>query len=244
MGKIVFITGTDTGVGKTVLTALLLSALQDEGIKTAVMKPFSCGDRADARLFLKLQKGEVSIDQINPYHFKKPVAPLIAASPDSIRLKDVLKTIRRARNPADILLVEGCGGLLVPLGPGYSIGDLIKSLRPSVIVVGRNSLGTINHTLLTVKWLQQNRVTLLGVVLMDQARRDESAKTNARTLSQFLKPVEVVVCPFLGQNASRASVLKKNLNKAKNTLAPLFKAGKLTAVERGLARSTAAKKCC
>src|SRR5215510_6857451 len=94
--NIVFITGTDTGVGKTLLTASLLTYLRRNGLPALALKPFCCGSRADAELFYDLQERELTLDEVNPYYFSKPVAPLAAARKQrrSIQLNDVLEHIR------------------------------------------------------------------------------------------------------------------------------------------------------
>ena len=94
--RTIFITGTDTGVGKTLLTALLLTHLRDGGCKARALKPFSSGGREDAELLFKLQDGELTLDEINPFHFSEPLAPLVAARIHrrSISLREVLAHIR------------------------------------------------------------------------------------------------------------------------------------------------------
>jgi dethiobiotin synthetase len=172
--RTIFITGTDTGVGKTLLTGLLLSHLRQNGSPVLALKPFCSGNRADAELLHSLQDGELSLDEINPFFFSEPLAPLVAARKHScsVNLKEVLVHINAisARHLASIknhparsgtkvkkpsyLLVEGAGGLLAPLGEGYTALDLIQQLRCSGIVVARNGLGTLNHSLLTIRALQ------------------------------------------------------------------------------------------
>src|SRR4051812_49414340 len=120
MSKIVFITGTDTGVGKTVVTALLLRHLRESGVKALAMKPFCSGGRSDAELLAALQEGEVSLDEVNPFYFSKPLAPWVAVKYEKGRkqvpLKTVLTKIFELKNRCEVLLIEGSGGLLVPLG--------------------------------------------------------------------------------------------------------------------------------
>ena len=150
--RIIFITGTDTGVGKTLLTGLLLHHLRQSGCHALAMKPFCSGGRADAELLRAIQDGELTLDEINPFFFTEPLAPLVAARKHqcSIRIPEVLRRITRVANRCECLLIEGIGGVMVPLGEGFSVLDLIAKLGCEAIVVSRNRLGTINHTLLTV----------------------------------------------------------------------------------------------
>src|SRR5579859_1790852 len=131
--KIIFITGTDTGVGKTVLTALLLYHLRLERrghSKALAIKPFCSGSRADVNLLQSFQPGELSDDEANPFYFREAVAPLVALrkSRRKIALKEVLRRIETVKNKCDCLLIEGSGGLLVPLAETFSVADLIVQL--------------------------------------------------------------------------------------------------------------------
>jgi len=190
----IFITGTDTGVGKTLLTSLLLSHLRQTGSSALAIKPFCSGGRADARLLHDLQNGDLSLGEINPFHFSDPIAPLVAARRQHLRIKfeDALAHIHSAmarlakienrksklENPA--LLIEGAGGLLAPLGElKFSFThhaspitclhslDLIDALNLPLIIVAPNRLGAVNHTLLTLRALQASKSSEIKVVLMD-----------------------------------------------------------------------------
>ena len=170
MTRIIFITGTDTGVGKTLLTCLLLHHLRQSGCHALAMKPFCSGSRADTESLRALQDGELTSDEITPFFFAEPLAPLVAARKHHrrTRLLDVLHQIKRIANRCQCLLVEGIGGVLVPLADGTTVRDLIARLHCEVIVVSRNQLGTINHTLLTVEALKTIDNKGLKVVLMSQ----------------------------------------------------------------------------
>jgi len=219
--RIIFVTGTDTGVGKTLLTALLLEHLRAAGIPALAMKPFCSGGTADVQLLQSLQEGELSPREMNPFYFSKPVAPLVAARAGHrvIRLPEVVRAIRAVSKRCRCLLVEGSGGLLVPLGQGYTVADLIAKLKCEVLVASRNRLGTINHTLLTVRMLQQIVNQPIRVVLMGCARRDFSSRSNAGTLGELLSPVPLIEVPFLGENAMRRNAIKKIAKKMKKVLA-------------------------
>ena len=113
-----FITGTDTGVGKTVLTALLTRHLREHGVNAVALKPVCSGDRADARALHAASAGALTLDEINPWHFRAPIAPLLAARRERRRvgLADVLAHVRAMQKRFDVVLIEGAGGLLSPLG--------------------------------------------------------------------------------------------------------------------------------
>ena len=228
--KILFITGTSTGVGKTLLTALLLHHLREAGIRAAAIKPFCSGGTQDVCLLRQIQDRELPESEVSPFYFKEPVAPLVAERihKEFIRLPEVLAHVRKVAASCEVLLVEGSGGLMVPLGEGYFVADVISSLACGVIVVASNQLGTINHTLLTVKHLQtlkrfaKNGVGDLKVVLMDRSCRDESSISNEAVLRELLAPVPLVKVPFLGRNTCSVGMVKKNGRKIAKTLASIF----------------------
>lgn len=218
--KIIFVTGTDTGVGKTLLTALLLHHLRSREVRALAMKPFCSGGRADVNLLQSLQPGELSDAEMNPFYFPEPVAPLVSTRlrRKKIRLPEVIQRIREVQNRCDTLIVEGSGGVLVPLGEGFTVLDLISALRAQVIVVGRNKLGTINHTLLTSKVLKDNGLRIVSVVLMDPARLDDTAQTNQKILSELLS-VPVLRMSFLGNKIKGATQVEDCHKKVKKMLA-------------------------
>jgi dethiobiotin synthetase len=209
--SITFITGTDTGVGKTLLTALLVRHLRRNGCHALAMKPFCSGSRADARLLHAIQDRELGLDEINPFFFDEPLAPLVAGRKQrlSIRLQEVLRRIWHVASRCQHLLIEGSGGLLVPLGDGYTVADLIAKLNCEVIVVSPNRLGTINHTLLTVRALQHIGVKTLKVVIMAQRQPDQSSESNPLILAELLGKVPVLLVGFLGRNPKQFEALKR-----------------------------------
>jgi dethiobiotin synthetase len=223
MPSIIFITGTGTGVGKTVATGALLHELRRKGVRALAIKPFCTGGLADVRHLRRLQDNELSAREINPFFYRQPLAPFVASRGRSPSLQEAVLHIRAIGERCDVLLVEGAGGLLVPLGiflrnrnrnlnllsssrltssphGAYTAADLISELDCGVIVVARNKLGTLNHTLLTVRALPESANSRAVVLLMGQRRPDLSAGTNPRTLARLLQPVKVVTMPYLGQS--------------------------------------------
>lgn len=237
MSQVVFITGTDTGAGKTLLSALLLRHLRQTGVQALAMKPFATGSQADSRRLSRLQDGMLPRPLLAPFFFADPVAPLVAArqARRRITLAKALAPIQAAAARCELLLVEGCGGLLAPLGPGYGALEIIARLRPRVLVAARNRLGVLNHALLTLRALRAAGVRPAAVVLMGCARPDVSARTNRALLAELAAPVPVVELPFLGRGASGEAAVKKNAKKLKKTLASLRELIKLGAVADGSA---------
>jgi dethiobiotin synthetase len=222
--RIIFITGTDTGVGKTLLTGLLLHHLRQRGCRALAMKPFSSGSRADAKLMRAIQGMELSLDDINPFVFAEPLAPLVAARKHrcSIRMTAVLRRIRRVASGCECLLIEGIGGVLVPLGEGFTVLDLVVKLGCETIVVSRNRLGTINHTMLTIRALQAAGICRVKTVLMASPQADCSSSSNYTLLSELLSPLSVLRVPFLGRSPTHLEALKGAEKKVKKTLAQIL----------------------
>ncbi len=136
-------------------------------------------------------------------------------------MPDVLKHIRRLKPRCDHLLIEGSGGLLVPLGEGYTVADLIAKLRCKIVVVASNRLGTINHTLLTIRALQAAGHEQLKVVLTNSVptrRATPDNPHNAGILAELLAPVPLFTLPFLGPNPANPRVMRNHAEKLKTTL--------------------------
>lgn len=194
------------------VTALLLSYLRQGGCNALAMKPFSSGSRADARLLRSAQENLLTLDEINPFYFGQPVSPAADAGARKIRSLDiVLGKIRAMGKRCDVLLVEGIGGLMVPLGEKYTVADLISRLKCPVLVVGRNRLGSINHTLLTVKALQAVGVKRVRVVLGEDKKADISARTNCKIIEKMAGTGPVFSIPDLGSRASLPREIKINV---------------------------------
>ncbi|MEO5803057.1 MAG: dethiobiotin synthase [Verrucomicrobiota bacterium] len=224
MGKIIFITGTDTGVGKTFLTALLLRHLRQKKIHALAMKPFCTGSREDVYLLQKLQPGELSDSTMNPFYFRRPVAPFVAAQMQGkkIYLNEVLKKIFKLKDRCDVLLVEGAGGLMVPLGSGFLTRDLIAKLDCQILIVARNSLGTLNHTLLSAEALLMSGCKQFAVVLMNLSSGDTSAGSNKKTLETLLHSTKVLLIPFLPNGLKQAGAATPCGKKIKKILAAMI----------------------
>jgi len=197
-----FITGTDTGIGKTAVTALLAASLKFKGFKVGVMKPVETGCRvgegdrllaSDADLLRKASgtEGLISDAELCPYRFATPVAPEVAAEKEGkdIDLDVILETLRSLRGGFDVVLVEGAGGLMVPISRDLLMRDIVKMMGASLLVVGRAGLGTINHCLLTLGAALEKSIPIFGVVLNTpvgpEAGEDPSIEDNVRFISYY-----------------------------------------------------------
>ena len=187
MKRIFFITGTDTGAGKTVLTVLLTKHLRAQGVNAAALKPICSGGRSDARRISAVMDGALSLDEINPWHFRAAIAPSLAARAEKkkVKLAQAAAHVRKMQKKFDVLLVEGAGGLLSPMGEDFNSRDLILALRAAPIIAAPNRLGVVNHVLLTLEALPKAFRAKTIVVLMPQRKPDISAKSNASLLAEF-----------------------------------------------------------
>ncbi len=161
-----FITGTDTGVGKTYVTRLLVETLRNAGVDAVGYKPIACGDREDAAI-LSVVSGGIPLDEINPVYLNTPVAPYVACLLEN-RNVDPATLIagfhQLAAKHAEVL-VEGAGGWEVPLAPNYRVSDLAAELELPVILVAGNKLGALNHVLLTVNAIRAKGLVCAGIYL-------------------------------------------------------------------------------
>lgn len=211
MQQTFFITGTDTGVGKTVFTALLARFLRGQKVKVAALKPLCSGGRDDAMALHAALDGALALEEINPWHFRAPLAPSLAAKLEnkSVQLTSVLAHIRATQKKFDVTLVEGAGGLLSPLGENFDSRDLLVALRATPIIVASNKLGVVNHILLTLEALPKKLRTKAKVVLMSPPKPDAATKSNAKLLGQFIAAEKIFTLPWLGEKFDAAKAFEK-----------------------------------
>lgn len=199
-----FITGTDTGVGKTIVTAAIAAALHKRGLRVGVMKPVESGCRrvdgtllAEDAAFLRAAAGNDDAQElINPYALEHPIAPALAAEQEGVVIDlDVIRAAyQELASKNDIVLVEGAGGLLAPLYGNMTMRDLADRLDLPVLVVAKNVLGVINHAALTVAATKPAGLRAAGIVLNNSAKpSDESVATNGASLKRWAG------APFLGE---------------------------------------------
>ncbi len=172
----IFIAGTDTGVGKTFVTAAVCTALMRQGLEVGVQKWITTGSRNESgdmefvRAFVRNVLGERAARELlcsAPYCFSFPASPHLASALDGMEIdtQEILREYRKMESQSEVLLVEGTGGVMVPVTRDVLYVDLIEKIRPVIILVARSGLGTINHTLLTIEALRARGFELLCVIL-------------------------------------------------------------------------------
>lgn len=186
-GRILFVTGTDTGAGKTVFAALLTRHLLRQRHSVAALKPICSGGRADARALRTAASETLSLDDVNPWHFRAPLAPVLAAREEGkhVTLAAVVEHIRAIQKQFTTVVIEGAGGLLSPLGEGFDSRDLIAALRATPIIVSLNRLGAVNHLRLTLAALPRAGTRSAQVVFINPPRPNLASRTNPALFTEF-----------------------------------------------------------
>ena len=193
-----FVTGTDTGVGKTVFAALLARRMLHQGFTVRAVKPFSSGGREDAQVLREATGNKDSLDAINPWAYRAPLTPLIAARREGhpAKMAAVMQFLERSRSGVERLIIEGAGGLLSPLGEGWDARKLIRRIQPRIWIVAANRLGCLNQVLLTVEALGKLGA-LAKVVLMQPPAVGVTQGTNLDWLRERLGSERVQAIPWL-----------------------------------------------
>ena len=209
---ILFVTGSDTGVGKTVFASLLTRYLCARGFRVAGLKPICSGGRGDA-VALHLAAGKVlALDEVNPWHFRAPIAPLLAARREHRRVtrQQVTAHLRAVAKSFDAVVVEGAGGLLSPLGPGFDSRDLIRALRAMPVIVCASRLGAVNQALLVLNALPRPAARRAQIVLMSPARANFASRTNPPLLRELAGNTPVYQLPHLHDPAALDAALSRS----------------------------------
>ena len=193
-GKTIFITATDTGVGKTMVSGLLLRFLRQQTIKTGYQKWASTGDAensADLSTCLEMAGLEPDpnlLDLQVPYRFTFPASPHLAAELEQKEIDPeiIVSAYQEMAKRYEVLVVEGVGGLLVPLRRDLLLADLLGRLKLQTIIVARTGLGTINHTLLTIEAMRSRQIPMAGVIFTDAEEVDEVlVQDNMKTIAEI-----------------------------------------------------------
>jgi dethiobiotin synthetase len=195
-----FITGTDTGVGKTFTAARLLHLLRASGTSCAALKPICCGDRRDAELLLAASSDGLTIDEVNPVWLKTPAAPIVGSLMENVDIDvdHILAAFHSLQSRVKHVIVEGTGGWMVPIHRNYFVSDLAVAMKVPVLAVAYNRLGCLNHAVLTVQNILGRGLRCAGLVLNSaQEMGDIAAQTNADILRKIL---DVPVLAGLGEN--------------------------------------------
>ncbi len=206
-----FVTGTDTGVGKTVVACALARGVRAQGVDVGVMKPAETGVEAAGPLdALALREAAASDDPLElvcPEAFALPAAPTVAAAAEGREVD--ADAIRRAwhelRGRHEHMIVEGAGGLLVPIWKGATMADLASELGLPLVVVARGALGTINHTLLTIEAARRRDLEIAGVVISHvTGRLSDADARNLGALRDELGTLLLGEVPPLGADVDSA----------------------------------------
>ena len=218
-----FITGTDTGVGKTWFTVAFMAALKERGLNVMGMKPIATGaekikDRLineDAKLIMQNCSQKVSYNLINPFVFELPIAPHVAAKHEGvvIELDQITKNYHLLKSMCNVLVVEGVGGWRVPVTNEHSLTDLVSKLNLSVILVVGMRLGCINHAILTAEAINADGINLCGWVSNHLDRVYSNSEETIETLKKRLH------CPHIADLRYNSNF---DPNKIAKEIAPAF----------------------
>jgi len=207
--RALFVTGTDTGIGKSTVACAIAAALAAAGTRVGVVKPFETGCRegpdgnlvpADALRLRYFSGCREPLDVICPYRARAPLAPSVALAAEGreIDLEGLHRTICGIVGRHQVTLIEGAGGLLVPVRGSLTFADLARDREWPVLVVVGNRLGALNHAQLTLRWARENGLRVAGYVVNTLSpEADVAAETNARTLAELLGPA-LGILPWLG----------------------------------------------
>ena len=229
-----FITGTDTGVGKTIIAGALIKVLCHLGVKTGAMKPVESGCVREGEIlipsdgmFLKqMAQMQEPVTQVSPCCFESPLAPLAASELEqrSVSVTAIKKAFYNFYTNYDAVIVEGIGGLMVPLKTDYFVVDLAKEIGLPLIVVTKPGLGSINHVMLTVNYALKEGLQVAGIILNYSLPPENSLaeETNPQLLKQICPAPLIGIFPYLknrdegiiektAQNNLDLEVLKKYL---------------------------------
>lgn len=196
--KAIYVTGTDTNVGKTFICALLLNFLRDKGIDAGYQKWVSTGGEEPEDLLFCMEKTGQSytqqdLEKLVPYRFLLPASPHLAAEQEEKKIDPELlkKRFYDYTREKELLLVEGVGGLMVPLRRDLLLVDFLAGFKLPTLIVARSGLGTLNHTLLTIEALRNRQIPILGVVFSDEecglAKDDLLVNDNMKTIGEIGK---------------------------------------------------------
>lgn len=213
-----FITGTDTGVGKTLVAGGIAHVLAAKGVKVGVFKPIATGCRAergrliseDARFLWHCAQNGLPLTTINPVTYSTPAAPIVAADVenrpvDYSRIEDAYLALCEV---SDFVIVEGIGGIRVPVSENVDVLELADQFALPVLVVARPNLGTINHTLLTIDCLEINNFDLAGVVISGTKPEADTAERTAPAIIAAWGDVEILAkVPFDAESSVEKCVL-------------------------------------
>jgi dethiobiotin synthetase len=205
--KGLFVTGTDTGVGKTMVAAGLVKVARNSGLRAVAVKPVETGCMVrdgelypeDGSFLHQASEGDLTLDECVPFRFALSASPARAAAMvgSTLHVADLKEHVLALAEDADLIVVEGAGGLMVPIQGSFMMLDLIELLNFPTIIVARSGLGTINHSLLTLHALKQRGLETLGIVLScSSPEPGPEEEFTPSDLARLTKPVPVLVMPY------------------------------------------------
>jgi dethiobiotin synthetase len=226
MAKGFFITGTDTGVGKTVVAVAIIKAIGLIGLRACGMKPIETGCIREGDILVPLDgmfiktiaRMEENVKHISPCCFESPLAPLAASEIEgvSVDFDKIKRAYADLKRNYDVVVVEGIGGLLVPIKRGYFVLDLARDFGLPTIVVSRPGLGTLNHTMLTVNYAIKEGLDVAGIIINYNHPPKETLaeETNQEIIKQISKVPIIGVFPYLKdmESATIEKAVVKNLD--------------------------------
>lgn len=223
--KSYFITATDTGVGKTTITAALAASIRKMGIDVGVMKPVATGimqktgfKSSDVSILYHAAGVHDEEDEINPVFMPLPVSPYDASKVLDISFdkKIIFEQFAKLQKKHQMMLVEGIGGILTPLTRDYFVADLIKDMGLETIIVTRSTLGTLNHTMMTVRTCRENKIPLKGILVNNYDENGGPEEKNAPLTIHEITNVPILgVLPFIkhyDNHEMMVSHIEKNLD--------------------------------
>lgn len=213
-------TATGTEVGKTVVACGIARLLKNSGINVGVMKPVSSGTTRDALLLRKAAGSRDPLSLVNPVRFKNPMAPYTASLLEKKRfnMQKVFRVYKQLCRRHSFLVVEGIGGVRVPLTKNFEVTDLILRMKLPAIVVASAKLGTLNHTLLTLDELKRKKIKVLGIVLNFFEKRNKIDRTNRDFFIRKGIPILATIPLIRNFEKSIESVAKWLFSKALNQI--------------------------
>jgi dethiobiotin synthetase len=209
-----FITGTDTGVGKTVVTACLATLFKNRGVDVGVMKPIETGvdpecsssANSDAKFLIEVTGVQDPLEDVSPYRLKPPTSPYQAARIEGKEIipEKVLERFRKLQSKHSMVIVEGIGGLMVPITNFYNVTDMVLQMELPLIIVSRVQVGTLNHTLLTIKAAQQHGLEVKGVVLNPayEGKLNTIEKEQGKLIEDLSDTRILGTCPYINDLSS------------------------------------------
>ncbi len=214
MSKGVFITGTDTGVGKTRVTLGIMSAIQSTGLSVCGMKPLASGAseingvllNEDARSIQRQASKHIDYQHINPYVYQLPIAPHLAAEKagECIDIDKIIGAYKKIGSLSDYIVVEGVGGWRVPVNNNKTLADLVRALKLPVIIVVGIRLGCINHALLSAEAIKADGLTLFGWVANRIDKEYMESDETIRVIAERIAAPKLADIPFLEQQNNHA----------------------------------------